>query len=180
MRFVIRGVAPAVAPLALLAAACASVPKEALTFAPTPKVVRELEGRRYSGVDDAKLVAGAAGALQAMGYTLEQTEASLGLVVGSKKRTAEIRRHKEEAVMGSMMSGRLNAVEKEQVVRASVTVVAQEPARPSSRVVRITFQRIIWDTRNEIAAREAIVEPQVYSDFFDRLSKAVSAEGRTI
>lgn len=180
MRLGIRGVVTAISPLVLLAAACASIPREALTLTPTPKVLRELEDRRYTGVEEAKLVAGAAGALEAMGYTLEQSEASLGLVVGSKKRVAEIRRHKEEAVMGSMMSGRLNAVEKEQVVRASVTVAPQEPARPGSRIVRITFQRIIWDTRNEIAAREGIVEPQVYSDFFDRLSKAVSREGQQL
>ena len=181
MRFGIGRLAPVLSPRALLAIGCAgSIPKDALVMTPSPLVIRQLEGRRYAGVEEAKLVTGAADALQAMGYTLEQNEETLGLVVGSKKRVAEIARHKDPAVMGSLMGSRANPVEKEQVVRASVTVVAQDPRHPTSRIVRITFQRVIWNTRNEIAAREGIVEPEIYTDFFGRLSKAVGTEGREI
>jgi len=34
--------------------------------------------------------------------------------------------------------------------------------------------------RNEVTARERIVDPQVYFDFFEKLSKAVSSEAQAI
>jgi len=177
----IRGLAPALSPLALLALGCAtSIPKNALVLNRTPLEGRQLETRRFVGVEESKLVAGVAGALQNMGYTVEQSDTTLGLVVGSKKRAAKSSRQNDPPIMGSLLGSRANPAEKEQLVRASVTVRPQPTGQPNHQLVRITLQRVVWNVRNEVTARERIVDPQVYFDFFEKLSKAVSSEAQAI
>ncbi len=46
--------------------------------------------------------------------------------------------------------------------------------------VRITFQRTIFNTRGEISCLEAINEPKVYQEFFDKLSQSVFLEAHEI
>jgi hypothetical protein len=40
-------------------------------------------------------------------------------------------------------------------------------------LVRVTFQRIVWDTRNQVTKTESLNEPNLYQEFFEKLSKAV-------
>jgi len=181
MRLPIRGFVPALSPLVLLALGCAGgVPKAALVLSQTPIEGRRLETRRFVGIEESKLVAGVAVVLRDLGYKVEENDAKLGLVVGSKKRSAKGGRQNDPPVMGSLLGSRANPAEKEQLVRASITVTQQADDRPDNQIVRITFQRIVWNVRNEVTAREGVVDPQVYFDFFEKLSKAVSLEAQAI
>ena len=181
MRLPVRGVMPALSPLVFLAFGCAGgIPKAALVLNQTPIEGRRLETRRFVGIEDSKLVEGAARVLQDLGYKVEASDSKLGLVVGSKTRSAKGRRQNDPPVMGSLLGSRANPAEKEQLVRASITVSPQAEDKPGNQIVRITFQRIVWNVRNEVTAREGVVDPQVYFDFFAKLSKAVSLEARPI
>ena len=181
MKLRIGGVVLVLSPLGLLVPGCAaSIPRDALVLTPSSVQDRQLETRRFTGIEEPKLVAGVAGVLRDLGYNVDESETKLGLVVGSKKRSVRSAQQDASPATGSLLAGGAAPVAKEQVVRASILVRPQAADQPNNQLVRVTFQLIIWNTRNEVTTREAVVDPQVYFDFFDKLSKAVSVEAREI
>jgi hypothetical protein len=101
------------------------------------------------------------------------------LVVASKKRSAVSAGQVALAILAAL-GGSSVATDKEQVVRASVVVRPQSTDNPNVRIVRVTFQRVIWNTQGQVTRREAIVDKQIYTEFFDKLSKAVFLEAQAI
>lgn len=47
-------------------------------------------------------------------------------------------------------------------------------------VLRVTFQRIVWNNLGNVSLMESIEEPQIYGRFFDLLSKAVFLDAHDI
>lgn len=181
MELRVRGLVLVFSPLIFLVAGCAgSIPKDALILSQTSLQERQLETRRFDGIEESKLLAGVAGVLQDLGFNLDESETKLGLVVGSKKRSAKSAGQVAGAVLLALLGGGATPVDKEQVVRASIIVRPQATNQPNNHLIRVTFQRIIWNTRNEVTKREGIVDPKIYTEFFDKLSKAVFLEAQAI
>ena len=172
----------ALAPLLLLLtlASCDQVPVDAFVLAPQSLQQRQQESRRFDGIKEADLLAACAGVLQDLGFNLEESETELGLVVASKDRDATSGGQIAAAVFVALLTGAVMAVDKNQKVRASLVVAPSSGGAPDSHIVRITLQRIIWNTQGLVRATEWIKEPEVYQQFFDRLSKAVFLEGHKI
>ncbi len=70
-------------------------------------------------------------------------------------------------------------VDKEQRIRASL-VSWPVPGAKDEYFVRVTFQRIVWNTENDISKQESLADPIIYQQFFDRLSKSVFLEAQSI
>ena len=71
-------------------------------------------------------------------------------------------------------------IDKTQKIRVSLVtrpaLASDGSIRPDSQVLRITIQRMVWNTANQVSRIESIDEPEIYQAFFDKLSKSVFLE----
>ena len=49
-----------------------------------------------------------------------------------------------------------------------------------STVVRIKFQRVVWNQTGQVSRFETVKNPELYQGFFERLSKAIFLEEQKI
>ena len=63
---------------------------------------------------------------------------------------------------------------------ASIVIRPTSEDDDKTHYVRVTFQRIVWDTEGEIDRMQSLSEPEMYQKFFDLLSKSVFLEGQKI
>ena len=169
-----------IALIAVLVSGCATkVPESALKLRPESLEVRQIQTRRFDGIGEADLLAACAGVLQDLGFNLDEAEAPLGLIVASKNRSAL---EPASATVKRLLDIFLDIemeIDDEQRIRASL-VSRPVPNEVESWFVRVTFQRIVWTTENEISRREELDDPQLYQKFFERLSKSVFLEAHSI
>ena len=163
-----------------LLAGCATVPKDALRLEPDSMEKRQLQTRRFDGIAEGDLLAASAGVLQDLGFNLDESETRLGLIVASKQRSAV----EAGQVAGAMLLALLGVApvwDRSQRIRVClVTRPASEDPEARSHFVRVTFQRIVWDTNNNVSRIEAIEEPEIYQQFFDKLAESVFLEAQKI
>ena len=163
-----------------LFAACQTTPaEEALELPPQSLQDRQMQTRRFDGIAEADLLAACAAVLQDLGFNLDESEASLGVLVASKQRSAY---DAAKGTMAKLLDWIVDIeieVDKEQQIRASL-VSSPVSGRPQSYQVRVTFQRIVWNTNNEITKRQPLNEAELHQRFFDRLSKSVFLEAHSI
>ena len=162
---------------AAVLASCASVPKKALTLSETSLADRQMQSKKYETNDEAKILAACAGLMQDMGFTMEESETDLGTIVGSKQRSAVNAAQQVTAVLVALAGGGYMPTDKEQTMRCSVVT---HPLGDSHIVVRVTFQRIVLNTAGQCTRREGIKDPEVYQEFFEKLSKAIFLEGQSL
>lgn len=80
--------------------------------------------------------------------------------------------------LGGVRSDAFNYIDKVQKIRASV--VSKLNAQGNKIIVRVTFQRIVWNNIGNISRMETLNAPELYQGFFDKLSKAVFLEEQKI
>jgi hypothetical protein len=129
------------------------------------------------------LAAGAA-VLQDLGYTITESEVSLGVVVGNKDRSAVSGGQVAGAIVLALLGGGVTAIDKDQRIIASLVTrpVMDGDGNPieKAQYVRVTFARIVRNTDNHVTAAEQLLDPALYEGFFDKLSKSVFLEGQKI
>ena len=157
--------------VAFCLAGCATgIAREALTLQPEALQQRRLQTRRFETIDEARLLSAALDVLQDLGFAVDEATPQLGLIVVSKNRDAD----STGEILGSFIVGAVSDSEVtynvEQKIRASVVTRVVENGHS---ILRITFQRTVWNNRGEISENESIDEPSVYQEFFSKLSKSV-------
>jgi hypothetical protein len=134
------------------------IPREALMFTPESLADRQLQTRVFETDNENKLLAASAALLQDLGFTIDESEVKCGVIVCSKDRNVT-----EFYDVG------LSIV-------ASLFFIDYEVTRPlvKNRIaVRISFQHLVWDTKKDLIKNERINEPEIYQEFFSKLSKSV-------
>lgn len=171
---------------ASLLVGCQTIPKDALKLAPESLEKRTLQTRQFEGIFEADILAASAGVIQDLGFNIDESETKLGLIVGSKERDATEAGQVAAAVIVALLGGGAMAIDRNQKLRVSLVV---RPVRLSSgngldagdrHYVRVTFQRMVWNTQDQLTKIEGLEDPQMYEEFFDRLSKAVFLEGHKL
>lgn len=164
------------------------IPRDALEFRPQTVQRRQIQTRIFDTADEELILAASAGLIQDLGFTIDESETDLGVIVGSKRRdameTGQVLRSVLTTLAGAALSfgtywTASDPIDDVQLIRASLV---SAPAGESGRrmAVRITFQRIVWDTDGEISRREAIDDSAIYEEFFDGLSRSVFLEAHRI
>lgn len=160
-----------IAALGLLSACQSGIPREALELSPEALKNRQMETRRFDTLDEPKLLAASAGVLQDLGFTIENSETEVGLIVATKDRDATEAGQVASAMAMAILFRVSMPVDRNQKFR--VSLVTRPIPESDSTSVRITFQRIVWNNRNQISRSEGLYDPELYQEFFDQLSQSV-------
>jgi hypothetical protein len=155
------------------------VPKEALELSPESLAQRQIQTRRFDTADEKKVLIACAAVLQDLGFNLDESETALGLVVGSKMRSAVSAGQIVGSILVGALTGTYIPTDKSQKMRACL-VTCPVGEEKSSIAVRVTFQRIVWNTQNQVTTREGLNDPAIYQEFFDKLSKSLFLEAHEI
>lgn len=152
-----------------------TIPKDALVLSNESLQTKQLQTRRFETKDETMILSSVAGVLQDMGFNLSESETDLGVVTASKKRSAVNAGQQVVAIFAAMM-GTYTATDKEQVMQASI--VTYPSGKETS--VRVTFQRVVWNTQGQVTRAEALQDPEMYQGFFEKLSKSIFLEAHQI
>jgi hypothetical protein len=160
-------------------AGCATIPTDALVLSPESMELRQLQTRRIDGISEKDLLNASVGVLQDLGFEIDEAETKLGLVVASKDRSAFTPSQLAGALAVSLLGVQM-PLDKTQKIRVSLVThpaLGQDGKPvPNSQVIRITIQRIVWNDQNQISRTEAIEEPEIYRQFYEKLSKSIFLE----
>ena len=164
---------------ALVLVACQqSVPKEALQLSPDSLERRQAQTRLFETSDEAELLSASAALLQDLGFTLDESEVDLGVLVASKNRDATEVGQVVGAVAMAIVFGARVPVDDQQRIRAALVTRKLEDRR--GYAVRLTMQRIVWNTDGQVSKTEPIDDQRIYQEFFDKLSKSVFLEAQEL
>ncbi len=231
--------------LLLLNGCAAHVPEKAFLFTPATLQDRQLQTRRFATTNKRQMLAAAAAVLQDLGFSIEESEVPLGVLVASKKRDATSGAQIAGALVLSFLSRTTMPVDSYQIIRASMVMRPVEekralagesvlsakdiaairknlentlsarlsrrygakaaqtaaasaadsvtsllpdliekaldsPAQSGESTVRVTFQRVIYNSQNTATTAEQITDTDVYKGFYEKLSKSVFLEANEI
>ncbi len=146
--------------------------------------IRARQAKRYATRDERALLIASNQLLQDLGFILEESNTDAGLLVAQKDRTA----FDGGQVAGTMALGMLfgvagaidatTAIDVDQKFRASVVVAPS--ADGTSTDVRVTFQRTVWNAFGRITKLERLDNQELYTEFFDMLSKSMFLEAQEV
>lgn len=163
----------------LIMTGCQTIPKDALSLNPESLAQRQMQMRKYKTKNEGKILAACAGLLQDMGFSIDESETKLGVITSSKMRSAVNAGQQVAAVVAALFGGGYVPTDKEQKMRACV-ITRPVGERGEYIAVRVTFQRIVWNTQGRVTKSESLTDPQIYQEFFDKLSKSIFLEAQAI
>jgi hypothetical protein len=158
--------------VALLAEGCASAGSHRIPVAPLG--VRELQTRTFDSVDSLTTMKAAIDMLQDGGFTIERTEAALGLIVGRqavlRPPSGGLRALKYVGAAFSYGLIGLIPLNKTDELEASVNVTAIDA---DSVRVRIALQRKTLDKNGRVKTTDSLTESILYQDLFELLGRSL-------
>lgn len=158
---------------------CAQIPKDAFLLSPTSLQDRKMQSRMFETKNEVELLSAGIGVLQDMGYSIDETEKSVGVVTSSKNVDATDGGQVAAAIFVALLGGGAMPIDKEQKINVSFITLPSRTEK-NQHIARITFQRIIWNTQGKITRAETLKDEALYVDFFDKLSKSVFLEAHKI
>ncbi len=167
--------------IAVMLTACQTgIPKDALSISQVTVEQRRLQSRRFETSDESRVLSASAAVLQDLGFNLDESETDLGLIVASKDRSAIEADQILAAVLGALLIGVDIDIDIEQQIRVSLVTRPGRDPQTEQITVRVTFQRLVWDSEGRISKSEPIAEARIYQEFFDRLSTSMFLEAQEI
>ena len=147
-----------------------TIPKDALALSSENLADRQLQTRVFDTTDEKMLLMASAQLLQDLGYTIEESETSCGVIVCSRDRDVTDAGQIVGSLAMALLLGVYVPVDRNQKVLASLVT---KPIDNKRIDVRITFQHMVWNTDNQLIINEQINDPEIYQEFFSKLSKSL-------
>lgn len=173
-------------------------PGELLQLAPESPAQRAIQTRMFDTPQETELLSASAAVLQDLGFQVSESAREVGFLRAAKERSA--RQYGQEITRSlvflatlavSLLGGNaiyLMPVDLQQQINASL-VTRPLDAEGSRHEVRVLFYRIVWKGDGQAGDQaiapgaqrmEMIRDPEIYQQFFARLSKAVFLEAHKI
>lgn len=177
-------------PLLLLGCAQPTQPAELFQLTPESTANRAMQTRFFDTENDRELLSASAAALQDLGFQVEESVREVGFLRAAKERSArEYGQYRNRFFFWLLSLGHVVIpIDLHQKIAASL-VTRPLNAEHSRQEVRIIFYRAVWKgdgqaDRNYIPPgeqkMEMIRDPEIYQQFFAKLSKAVFLEPHSI
>lgn len=146
-----------------------TAPENALKWNKSTMQSRQMQSRYFETADEKKILRGCALLLQDLGFNLTASESAVGLINAQKDRTAV----ETDQVVGKVLAAIF--LETDVQIDARQKIQASIVTRPQKGkiIVRVTFQRIVYDDQGHVSRQEPLNEPNHYQEFFDRLAKSL-------
>ena len=137
-----------------------------------------MQSRVYEDVSEVEILSACVGIIQDLGAKITETETDLGLIVGEKMRDATDPGQIAGAIFLAILGGGSSvAIDKQQKIKFSlVTTPASSELDTQRWLVRLTIQRIVWNTQNQVSRIEAVRDPDIFQGFFEKLDKSLFLE----
>lgn len=155
-----------------------TIPKDALLLKEPTTEIRLRQSRKYATSDEKAVLIASNQLLQDLGFNLEESNRDVGLLVASKDRTAVDGGQVAGQIVAAVILGVRVPIDKDQKIRASVVTSPSSDA--SSIVVRVTFQRLVWNDTGVLWKVERLDAPEMYTEFYEKLSKALFLEAQEV
>jgi len=155
-----------------------TIPKDALLLKEPTTEIRIRQSRKYATTDEKAVLIASNQLLQDLGFNLEESNRDVGLLVASKDRTAVDGGQVAGQIVAAVILGVRVPIDKDQKIRASVVTSPSSDA--GSIVVRVTFQRLVWNDTGVLWKVERLDAPEMYKEFYEKLSKALFLEAQEV
>jgi hypothetical protein len=155
-----------------------TIPKDALILKESTLEIRGRQSKRFVTQDERAILIASNQLLQDLGFNLEDSSKDTGLLVASKDRTAVDGGQVAGQIVAAAIFGVRVPIDKDQKIR--VSVVTSPSASGNAVDVRVTFQRLIWNDMGVLYKLERLDNPELYKEFFEKLSKALFLEAQEI
>ena len=165
-------------------------PAEFFQLTPESSAHRAMQTRFFDTENDQELLSASAAALQDLGFQVEESVREVGFLRAAKERSArEYGQYRNRFFLWLLSLGHVVIpIDLHQKIAASIVTRPLNEAH-SRQEVRIIFYRAVWKgdgqaDRNYIPPgeqkMEMIRDPEIYQQFFAKLSKAVFLEPHSI
>jgi hypothetical protein len=171
---------------AIPAAGCVNANSMAMQLGKPPEGavnLRALQSRRFETTDEKAVLAASTQTLQDLGFTIAESSSDVGVVTASKQRdareTGQVAGQVMLMVAMALTGSHYNPTwDQEQTIQ--VTLVASLIANSNSTEVRTVFDRILTNNHGVQWRAELIMDPPIYQEFYERLSKSIFLEAHEI
>lgn len=165
--------------MVLTAAGCVKSREEVhaghFTPAAAASSLRSMQSRRFETRDERMLLQAVAGVLQDLGFQIEESQSQVGLVSGSKDRSAVEAGQVAVQVLLVILAAAARSqhrVVMDENQRIRIAVVVRPAPNEPSLVARATMQRVVLNSDRQMSRIETLDEPLLYQEFFNMLSQS--------
>lgn len=163
--------------LVLFVSGCAKTSLEMVKLESTSLQDRQLQSKNYDTTNEEKILTASVSTLQDMGFNIDEINRDFGVVTSSKVRDAREVGQQVGLFFLALLggAGAMDLADHTQIIRATIVTTPKEGIK-SQIAIRMTVMRVIKNHKGMVTKVETIKDKEIYTQFFDKLSKSVFLE----